>query len=221
MARKDEQKMESAHGHNRIQGFVFGISLEGSEEIVSEGIKAFADAMAKGGIALAPVSGARSSLSGPKPGACPMAEAQERALGGLEEEIESSAKGDSPLEDTKRARRRATRTPKFLNDLDLKAASVHLSDFVKKKSPSGDGERYAVIMAWFKQHLKISEIGIDHIFTAYKILGWQGQLPADVGQAFRNLKSNKKWVEAGSKSGLYRLNSSGENSVNKLGGDEK
>jgi hypothetical protein len=218
MARKDEQKMESAHGHNRIQGFVFGISLEGSEEIVSEGIKAFADAMAKGGIALAPVSGARSSLSGPKPGACPMAEAQERALGGLEiQRVEI----DSPLEDTKRTKRRASRVPKFLSDLDLKAASVHLSDFVKKKSPSGDGERYAVIMAWFKQHLKISEIGIDHIFTAYKILGWQGQLPADAGQAFRNLKSNKKWVEGGSKSGLYRLNSNGENSVNKLGGDEK
>lgn len=221
MARKDGEKAESAHGHNRIQGFVFGISLEGSEEIVSEGIKAFADAMAKSGIAVAPGSAAKASLSGSKWELCPMAEPQERASGEQEEEIGSSAKSDSPIDDTKRTKRRASRAPKFLNDLDLKAASVHLSDFVKKKNPSGDGERYAVIMAWFKQQMKVSEIGIDHIFTAYKTLGWHGQLPADVGQAFRNLKSNKKWVEAGSKSGLYRLNSNGENSVNKLGSDEK
>lgn len=221
MARKDGEKAESAHGHNRIQGFVFGISLEGSEEIVSEGIKAFTNAMAKSGIALAPGATAKSSLSGWKWELCPMAEPQERASGEQEEEIASSAKSDSPTDDTKRTKRRASRAPKFLNDLDLKAASVHLSDFVKKKNPSGDGERYAVIMAWFKQQMKVSEIGIDHIFTAYKTLGWHGQLPADVGQAFRNLKSNKKWVEAGSKSGLYKLNSNGENSVNKLGSDER
>jgi hypothetical protein len=214
MVRKGEQKTESAHGQNRIQGFVFGISLEGSEEIVSEGIKAFADAMAKGGIALGPVSGARSSPGGAKTGACSMAEAQEQALREL---AVQNKEIDSPL----RTKRRGSRAPKFLSDLDLKAASVQLSDFVKKKGPSGDGERYAVIMAWFKQQLKISEIGIDHIFTAYKTLGWQGQVPSDAGQAFRNLKSNKKWVEGGSKSGLYRLNSNGENSVNKLGSDEK
>jgi hypothetical protein len=116
-----------------------------------------------------------------------------------------------------RKRRPAPKAPKFLNDLDLTKAPVQLKDFVQEKNPGGDMDKYAVIAAWFKQHLSTEEIAIDHIFTAYKALGWQAQLPDNLSQTFRNLKSNKNWFDSGSKRGLYRINWNGESAVNKMG----
>ena len=96
-------------------------------------------------------------------------------------------------------RRPAPKAPKFLGELDLTKTSVQLRDFVEEKQPRGDMDRFAVIAAWFKQHLNIVELSIDHIFTSYKALGWQAELPDDLGQTFRNLKSNKNWFDSGSK----------------------
>jgi hypothetical protein len=116
-----------------------------------------------------------------------------------------------------RKRRPAPKAPKFLSDLDLTKAPVQLNDFVQEKNPGGDMDKYAVIAAWFKQHLSTGEITIDHIFTAYKALGWQAQLPDDLSQTFRNLKSNKNWFDSGSKRGTYKINWNGESAVNKMG----
>jgi hypothetical protein len=114
-------------------------------------------------------------------------------------------------------RRPAPKAPKFLNEVDLSKASVQLNDFVQEKNPGGDMDKYAVIAAWFKQHLGTEEITIDHIFTAYKALGWQAQLPDDLSQTFRNLKSNKNWFDSGAKRGTYKINWNGEGAVNKMG----
>jgi len=96
-----------------------------------------------------------------------------------------------------------------------------LADFVQERSPDGDMDKYAVIAVWFKQQLGVDEITIDHIFTAYKALGWQAQLPDDPSQTFRNLKSNKNWVDTGSKRGAYKVNWNGEGAVNKMGAAKK
>jgi hypothetical protein len=116
-----------------------------------------------------------------------------------------------------RKRRPAPKAPKFLSDLDLTKASVQLNDFVQERNPGGDMDKYAVIAAWFKQYLSTEEITIGHIFTAYKALGWQAQLPDDLSQTFRNLKSNKNWFDSGSKRGTYKINWNGEGAVNKMG----
>jgi hypothetical protein len=116
-----------------------------------------------------------------------------------------------------RKRRPAPRAPKFLSDLDLTKASVQLNDFVQEKSPVGDMDRYAVIAVWFKQYFNMEEISIDEIFTAYKVLGWQAQLPDDPSQTFRNLKNNKNWFDSGSKRGSYKINWNGESAVTKMG----
>ena len=114
-------------------------------------------------------------------------------------------------------RRPAPKAPKFLSDLDLTKASTQLNEFVAEKKPDGDMDRYAVIGFWFKHQLGIEEITIDHVFTAYKSLGWQAQLPDNPSQTFRNLKSNKNWFDGGAKRGSYKINWNGENAVNKMG----
>ena len=119
--------------------------------------------------------------------------------------------------DSRPKRRPAPKAPRFLNELDLTKATVQLADFVREKNPEGDMDKYAVIAVWFKQHLNTEEVSIDHIFTAYKALGWQAQLPTDLSQTFRNLKSNKNWLDSGSTRGAYKINWNGEGSVNKMG----
>ena len=113
--------------------------------------------------------------------------------------------------------RRAPRAPEFLNELNLTTAKVSLKDFVNEKDPDSDVNKYAVIAVWYKQHLNIEEISIDHIFTAYDVLGWRAQLPGpDPSQTLRNLKNVKNWLTPGSKKGFFKVNWHCEDAVNKM-----
>jgi hypothetical protein len=133
------------------------------------------------------------------------AEAEEKTV-----EESSDAAGE-------RKHRPAPRAPKFLDDLNLTTATVSLEDFVKQKNPDNDLDKYAVIAVWYKQHFNTGEISIDHIFTAYKTLGWQAQMPGpDPSQTLRNLKNNKNWLTAGSKRGFFKVNWHCEDTVNKM-----
>jgi hypothetical protein len=102
-------------------------------------------------------------------------------------------------------------------DRTLAAADITLEDYVGKKDPKDTQEKYIVIAEWFKEHLATEEITTDHIFTAYKHLGWQSQLPPDPAQPLRDLKYKKHWLDSGATRGSYRVNWSGTNWVNKMG----
>ena len=109
------------------------------------------------------------------------------------------------------------KAPKFLSELDLTKTNIQLTDFMAEKDPSEMFDKYTVIAAWFKQHYNTHEVSQNHIFTAFKHLGWQSQLPEDVGSPSRALKSQKNWFEKGSGKGLYKMNWSGESAVLKMG----
>lgn len=187
-----------------------------ASDSVTEGLRSIANALAGHKIAVKP-----SRVLPPK-SASPVEE-QEAIETAEPEEIGEAT--DQPAEEevatgsgSERPRRRpAPRAPKFLSDLNLTTASVSLADFVKEKNPEGDMDKYAVIAAWFKDHFNTEEINVDHIFTAYKALGWQAQMPSDPSQTFRNLKSNKNWFDSGSKRGDYKINWNGMDAVNKMG----
>ena len=194
------------------------LDVQGGTAELVEGFKSFATALRTGSeastrtlIAPAPSrnEGAVAVMDPP-----PLADNDEDAIAQPVDETPETAVAtgtDSPK------RRPAPKAPKFLGELDLTKSSVQLRDFVEEKQPRGDMDRFAVIAAWFKQHLNIEELSIDHIFTSYKALGWQAELPDDLGQTFRNLKSNKNWFDGGSKRGMYKLNWNGESAVNKMG----
>ncbi len=184
---------------------------------VTEGLRSIANALAGHRIAVKPGRALPPKSSSP-------AEHEEAIIETAElEEVGETA--DQPAEEeattgngSERPRRRpAPRAPKFLSDLNLTTASVPLADFVKEKNPEGDMDKYAVIAAWFKDHFNTDEINVDHIFTAYRALGWQAQMPPDPSQTFRNLKNNKNWFDSGSKRGDYKINWNGADAVNKMG----
>jgi len=140
-------------------------------------------------------------------------------LDSAEEEVETSTDENSTDEGEERPRRRpAARAPKFLSELNLTTASVSLEDFIAQKNPQSDIDKYAVIAQWFKEHFTTEEISIDHIFTAYRKLGWQSRLPGpDPSQTLRNLKNYKNWFDNGTKRGFFKINWNGTDAVNKMG----
>lgn len=219
--KKDEGKTGNGHAA-RVKLRWMELDVEGGTSDLIEGLKSFATALtptapvATRVRTLTAANPATSTATGvletpitedPNPVEVPAAETAED----LPPDTASGSELDRPK------RRPAPRAPKFLSELDLTKASVQLADFVQEKNPDGDMDKYAVIAAWFKEHFNTEEVTVDHIFTAYKALGWQAQLPADPTQTFRNLKSNKNWFDSGSNRGAYKINWNGQSAVNKMG----
>lgn len=218
---KDDRKSTNGHGA-RVKLRWMELDVEGGTADLVDGFKSFATALTRGG----PVTAPARTLAAVNPAAETSTAVLETSIAEEEQNLakaaEAGAEAELPSEagsgdEADRPRRRAPRAPKFLNDLDLTKAPVQLTDFVQGKNPEGDMDKFAVIAVWFKEHLQTEEITIDHIFTAYKTLGWQAQLPGDPSQTFRNLKNNKNWFDGGSKRGAYKINWNGENAVNKMG----
>jgi hypothetical protein len=197
------------------------LDVEGGTGDLVEGFKSFATALVRGAPmsgsvrSLAPTGAAASAPTTVIEAPTPLDEEPDAVRVETSEEVSSGMPSGDGSDRTKR--RPAPKAPRFLSDLDLTKTQVQLADFVREKNPDGDMEKYAVIAAWFKQCLSIEEVTIDHVFTAYKALGWHAQLPDDPSQTFRNLKSNKNWVDGGSKRGAYKINWNGESAVNKMG----
>ena len=99
---------------------------------------------------------------------------------------------------------RKLREPKFLNEVDLTAATTPLEDFIELKNPSTLSEKYLVIAQWFKEFLATPEITLDHIFTAFDSLGWRAQVPQDASAPLRKLKFSHLMDTGGR--GTYEFN---------------
>jgi len=107
---------------------------------------------------------------------------------------------------------RAVARPKVI-DLDLKSGDQSLKQYLETLNPETDSRRYLEIAYWFKHKRQIESIGMNHIYTAYREMGWNN-VPADPLLPFRNGK-NQGWFDSGAKRGEYTLNHIGEGRVGK------
>ena len=221
MARKGEEKRSNGSSGSRIKFRFVDIEMENVNEAVTEGLRSLANALSRGHVIAAPsrqLGGTKSASP-----AAPIAVHEEEGEGEVlapdeqvDEIIEDDGVDSEAGSNGKPKKKRAPRAPKFLSDLDLTTASVKLEDFLQEKGPADMMGKYAAIAFWFKEYFSIDEISSDHIFTAFKHLGWQSQMPDEPVQAFRNAKSLKNWFDKGSK-GAYKINWNGINAVNKMG----
>ena len=193
------------------------LDVEGGTADLVEGFKSFATALTRGGT---PVTPPPKSLAAGKPMATtavievpPPVEATNDEVGNESEpdteivpETVTGNNSDKPRKFPK---------PKFLSDLDLTAADVKLKDFFQQKAPKELTDRYLVVIAWFDEHRKVTPITANHIFTAFKSLGIQSELPEDVGWPLRYLKKQNYVDSAGR--GAYKLNWNGTQAVAKMG----
>jgi hypothetical protein len=227
MAKKDEEKAKlQGNGNNQVQGFVFGINLKGSEAVVMEGIKAFTHAMTKSGVVLTPPV-VRPSLSAgaPAPAATtstvdteeiPQPEVTDAVVEDEDEEIQDDAVTEEPGNSGPK-RTYTFKAPKFLHELDMTKASKPLVDFMAEKgNPTELMDRYIAIAVWLKDHMQTEEFTINHIWTAYSLLGWKTQFPENHSQTLRDLKSKKNYLTKEKGAG-YKVSWPGEQYVTKMG----
>jgi len=114
--------------------------------------------------------------------------------------------------------RRKPKAPKVLTDINLTTAKVSLADFMQQKgNPAEMMDKYSVVTVWYKHGFSITEMTIDRIFTAFKHLGWESQLPTDVEKPLKNLTYQKQWFQKAAGPGAYEIIWTGEDAVNKMG----
>jgi hypothetical protein len=129
-----------------------------------------------------------------------------------EEEEETQA-----LESTPKPKRKP-KAPKVLTDINLTTAKVSLADFMQQKgNPTEMMDKYSAVAVWCKQEFTITDMTIDRIFTAFKHLGWESQLPTDVEKPLKNLTYQKQWFQKAKAPGAYEIIWTGEDAVNKMG----
>ena len=135
-----------------------------------------------------------------------------------EEESEASGEQGNGSGSSRPRVVRKPKAPKLLSTPKLTDAKVPLADFLKQKNPQDMMDKYAVIAVWYKEQFQIEDIDIDRIFTAFKHLGIESQLPTDVSKPLKNLAYNRKWFDKSkTKANTYTLNWVGESEVGKMG----
>jgi hypothetical protein len=134
----------------------------------------------------------------------------------------SPADGDEDLtEDTPQAetrpasppRKRTVRKVEVLPNVDFNSGSTPLETFVKQKNPLTRLDRYLVIAYWYKNFHSLPEITANHMYTAYRKMGWSNDIP-DMGQPFNDLKRAGRGT---TNKGAFSINHIGDDVVNKLG----
>ena len=206
MAKKDEHKAKSANGgSNKVQGFVFGINLEGSEDVVMEGIKAFTSALSKTSVVVT-TAVARPALSNPKGNGLVLeaSEPQEDVLDNDVIENEDNDHEEQTQEASNNAterKRRIPPQPKILHDLDINAGDVPLKTFVEQKNPQKAQDRIVVVAVWLKKYRNLGEVSRDELYNCYQQMGgtsdWKS--PNDWDALLRQLGRRKGWFDKGSK----------------------
>lgn len=86
------------------------------------------------------------------------------------------------------------------------------AEFVAEKEPKSDMQRYLCAAFWLKAHKSVNEVSIDHMYTAYKVMGWA--LPGVPVQPMRELAATRdKRFSKGAEKGHYAINHIGEGYV--------
>ena len=111
--------------------------------------------------------------------------------------------------------RRSTppRAPQVLPDLKVPVDALKLF-CESKRVGNTDTKRYLAIAAFLKEQMSITSVTADHIYTCYRLLGWN--IRADAGAPLRALKRNGHF-QKGAEAGAYILNHVGENAVRDMG----
>ena len=186
-----------------------------ASEAVTEGLRSLATALA--GRPLIPEPGRAK----PKALAASAVEEEEEieapAADGAGEVVADSEEFEEEEDEPGKPKRpRKIRAPAFIADLKLTDAAVSLADFMKQKNPTAMLDKYAVVAVWFKEQFGLTEISIDHIFTAFKHLGLDSKLPTDVEKPLKNLTYNRHWFEKGKADNTFAIIWLGESEVGKM-----
>lgn len=211
-----DKKSETSPKPSKMTVMLF--QLEGSDETLQEGFRTInnaIDKLANPVVRVLPPSAAKA-LASARNGD----EAESQVLDAEFEEAPADA--DEPSSSQEKATKPKSsgagtpRQPKVL-DIDLKAGSTPLREYLEQKKPTTDNRKYLLIAAWMKDNLNLGEVTIDHIYTAYRHMGWTSR--KDVGGPLRSMKSQNGWFGKGKGKGAYVINHIGIDQADRANGD--
>jgi hypothetical protein len=136
--------------------------------------------------------------------------------------VREQASGESKLETTRRSRAekpgrtrragggtksklsRGSGQPKVVKDLDLRPkGKTSFADFVKEKGPASNNDKTVVALYYLANELKISRVTRDHVFTAYREMGWK--IPNDFANSLQQTATKKRFLDTSNADDLRLL----------------
>jgi len=92
------------------------------------------------------------------------------------------------------SKKTVSKSPKQLLDLNLRPnGKISLRDFYDRFEIKSNFERNVTFVYYLSKELSIGNIGIDHIYTAYKEAGQK--VPGDIYQSLIDTKKHKGWID--------------------------
>ena len=130
-----------------------------------------------------------------------------------EDEEQTIEQAVEPASKPRRApAKRKVRALRVMEELNFDGKSMSLQEFMDQYNFEDKAMRkYLGIAAWFKEQGPGEDITINHVYTAYRSLGWT-DMPDNPSQPLNDAanKKNFEWLSAGEKSGTYHINHVGE-----------
>lgn len=132
------------------------------------------------------------------------------------EQVEEIDQEEEPTAIAAAAPKKQKKPPKMavpsLVDIRFDDKTPTFAEFVEQKEPKNDMQKYLCAAFWLKTHKNVNEVSIDHMYTAYKVMGWA--LPTTPVQPMRELAATRdKRFSKGAEKGHYAINHIGEGFV--------
>jgi ribosomal protein L12E/L44/L45/RPP1/RPP2 len=228
MPKKADLNHSNGHGSGRVK-FRYAdadryvdFDMENASAAVADGIKSLANALSGRNIT-APVRTLPAARAA-NAVAPPVVDQEEIQFPPQDEQAEQEDSEEVAAEEPENGngggpkRTYNFKAPKFMNELNFSTAAKTLEDFMGEKgNPTDMMDKYIVTVVWFKDFMKIDEVTVHHIYTAFDHVGWKAEMPVNPSIPLRDLKSKKHMLTREPGAEGYKLNFKGEQYVGKMG----
>lgn len=208
MAKKDEPR---STGKSKMTVMIF--QLEGSDDTLQEGLRKISEAAEK---IIRPTSRVAPAILGPSDVVSHRIADEDNGAPESGDDLseEDTDEGDETETAEVRRQRRVERTPNVVS-LDQTKAKIQLTDYCTQKAAGETAyRRFMVLALWLKEQMGIADFSADHIYTCYKLIGWN-DFPAHPMGMIRRI-THDRYFEKGAGKGLYAINHVGETEVNRV-----
>lgn len=192
---------------------IIEFELEGSDMSLQESLKSITAALSRPAVVIAQRQQQRlgTTKSAAEVALHSSDESSEDLEYGEEDELEEELITPSPTTPKKQRKPAKMAAPSLVN-IRFDDETPTFAELIEQKDPKNDKLKYLCAAFWLKAYKSINEVSIDHMYTAYKVMGWA--LPATPVQPMRELAATRdKRFSKGVEKGHYMINHIGEGFV--------
>lgn len=126
-------------------------------------------------------------------------------------QVEESEFPTKPSKETRKAKRKRTKAPTVRKDLDLRPKDkMSLPEFAEGKAPKNNYDKNVVSVYYLRQIAGTEAVGVDHVFTCYREMGWRE--PADLANSLQQTASKMGYLDTAIRDDI-KLTPAGRNHV--------